>query len=338
MLLKPKDFDAEAFAKEATNITLSERTMEMVDNFGQVHSPEILPIWKDFYEKMLAEKGKGNKRKSADFTIPFNGYRYRCNLANSMDGWVIAMRRLLQGKLNFQKDLKLDYNVVKSLMKGAGLTLFAGVMGSGKSTTMFSALENMDPLERGLLGTCEDPIEYIFEGGGVIQREVGEHVESFEQAIRDCVRQNRKTIMVSEIRDPETANAALLAASTGHSVFATIHADSAPDAYTRMMALVDPRYERLVPQTLRGIFWQHILRFSDGQRAPLPIYESIEVTGAVRQILQGGPEKLPMLANEMKRQGRRNMAETAMAWVTANKVSREEVREFTDRRGRINEL
>ncbi len=49
-------------------------------------------------------------------------------------------------------------------------------------------------------------------------------------------------------------------------------------------------------------------------------------------------EKLPMLANEMKRQGRRNMAETAMAWVTANKVSREEVREFTDRRGRINEL
>lgn len=53
MLLKPKDFDAEAFAKEATNITLSERTMEMVDNFGQVHSPEILPIWKDFYEKML---------------------------------------------------------------------------------------------------------------------------------------------------------------------------------------------------------------------------------------------------------------------------------------------
>ncbi|MGU0800465.1 hypothetical protein ACSETL_36255, partial [Pseudomonas aeruginosa] len=75
MLLKPKEFDAEAFAKEATNITLSERTMEMVDNFGQVHSPEILPIWKDFYEKMLAEKGKGNKRKSADFTIPFNGLR-----------------------------------------------------------------------------------------------------------------------------------------------------------------------------------------------------------------------------------------------------------------------
>lgn len=88
----------------------------------------------------------------------------------------------------------------------------------------------------------------------------------------------------SAVRDPETANAALLAASTGHSVFATIHADSAPDAYPGT-GMVDPRYERLVPQTLRGIFWQHMLRFSDGQRAPLPIYESIKVTGAVRQIL-----------------------------------------------------
>ncbi|HBO6302933.1 ATPase, T2SS/T4P/T4SS family [Pseudomonas sp. NY15437] len=333
-----KEFNAEAFSKEATNITLYERVMEMVDNFGEVQSPDILPMWRDFYDRMISEKGKGNKRKSSDFTESFNGFRYRCNLSNCHEGWVIAMRRLLQGVPSFSKDLKIDYNIIKPLLKGAGLTLFAGAMNSGKSTTMFAALENMDRRERGLLGTCEDPIEYLFQGGGVIQREVGEHVESFEQAIRDFVRQNRKTIMVSEIRDPETANAAVLAASTGHSVIGTIHSDGAPDTYTRLLALVDPRYARLLPVTLRGVFWQHLLRFSDRTRDPLPVIESIEVTTGVRQILQGGPESIPLLANEMRRQGRKSMAETAMALVSQGKATREEVREFTERRGRINDI
>lgn len=184
-----------------------------------------------------------------------------------------------------------------------------------------------------------DSVVALREGvlGAVIQHVCKESMEILETLDKKTTGSQSGEVKVNP-RTVRRAQAMCVKLTSLAFIHPLIHADSGPDAYTRMLALVDPRYERLVPQTLRGIFWQHMLRFSDGQRAPLPIYESIEVTGAVRQILQGGPEKLPMLANEMKRQGRRNMAETAMAWVTANKVSREEVREFTDRRGRINEL
>ncbi len=326
------------FYDSANNLTLNEKYIEAIDNFGNFKRGRLDAKWKDFFEKMLAEKVKGDKRKSADFTVPFEGFRYRCNLANSNDGFTISMRRLPQEVPSFRDDLHLDWTIVEPLMKGTGLTLFAGIMGSGKSTTMYAAIDKMDKRERGQLGTVEDPIEQIYTGAGVIQREVGTHVESFEQAIRDCVRQNRRTIMVSEIRDPDTANAALLAASTGLSVFATIHADSAIDIVQRMTALIDTKYERLLPRSLRGLWWQHVLRFADGKRTPLPIYESIEVTGPVRQILEEGPAKYPMLANEMKRQGRKTMAETAMQLVTSGKVKRTEVTEFITRRDRINDF
>lgn len=326
------------FYESATNITLNEQYIEAIDNFGNFKRGRLEGRWKDFFEKMLADKVKGDKRKSADFTAPFDGCRYRCNLANSNDGFTISMRRLHSVVPSFRDDLHLDWTIIEPLTKGTGLTLFAGIMGSGKSTTMYATIDKMDKRDRGLLGTVEDPIETIYYGPGVIQREIGTHVESFEQAIRDCVRQNRRTIMVSEIRDPETANAALLAASTGLSVFATIHADSAIDIVQRMSALIDHKYERILPRTLRGLWWQHVLRFADGKRTPLPIYESIEVTGAVRQILEEGPEKYPMLANEMRNQGRKTMAESAMQLVTSGKVKRAEVSEFITRRDRINDF
>ena len=195
----------------------------------------------------------------------------------------------------------------------------------------------MDKKERGPIGTVEDPIEGLLTGPGVIQREVGTHVDSFAQAIKDFVRQNRHTIAVSEIRDPETANAALMAASTGHSVVATIHADSALDVFPRMLALVDDKLAKILPRTMRGIWWQHVVRFGDSDRKPLPVYESLEVTNAVRQILEAGVDKLPQLGNEMQRQSRKSMAETAMQLVAQRLATRDEVAEFINRRGRINE-
>lgn len=331
------DEDREAHYASATNIELSSRHIEASDNNDRTVRGPIYGQWKDFYETMIADHVRGNKRLSSDFTTPFIGHRYRCCLANSYNGFTLSMRRLPDRVPDFRDDLQLDWNVIEPLTRGSGLTLFSGIMNSGKSTTMCATIAKMDRRVRGNLGTVENPIEYIFEGSGVIQREIGEHTESAESAIRDCVRQHRRTIMISEIRDPETANAALLVASTGLSVFATIHADSAMDVFGRFQALVDSKYEKLIPRTMRGLWWQHVLRFSD-ERRPVPIYESIEVTNAVRQILEAGHDKLPQLTQEMQKQGRKNMAETALQLVNRKVVSRPEVSDFIARRGRVTEL
>jgi twitching motility protein PilT len=319
--------------ESGTNIYLTEKFVEATDDHGITVRGMSPLAWKDFFQTNVAEKSRGSKTKSAHYTTEFLGNRYRCCLANSMRGWGISMRRLPNKIPALRDDLALDWNIIEPLTLGSGLTLFAGRMGSGKSTTMAATIGKLDPRITSI-ATVEDPIEVVYPSSSIIQREIGTHVDSFPDAIRDCVRQNRTCIVVSEIRDAETANAALLAASTGHSVFATIHADNAFDIYTRMLALVDQRYERLLARTLRGLWWQHVVRFGTKERKPVPVYESLLVDNEARQILEKGTDSLQMLAGVMERQKRQTMAEVAMTYVSRGRASRDEMSEFLVRRNR----
>lgn len=321
---------------DGRNIQLTQNHVLVTNYHGVTVGGKIPPIWRDFFEQCLASKRKGTNTASSNFTTEFLGGRYRCCLANSQKGWLIAMRNLPAKVPAMRDDLGLDWQVIKPLLEGSGLTLFAGRIGSGKSTTMAAAIGNLDPLAA-QIATLEDPIEVIHPGHSIIQREVGTHVESFPEGIRDCVRQNRTTIVVSEIRDSETANAALLAASTGHSVLATIHADSVFDIYTRMFALIDERYARVLARNLRGFWWQHIVRFGDVRRKPVPIFESLLVNTEVRNIFDKGPEALPMLAAAMSNQKRKTMSECAIGHIQNNRASRDELFEFVQRRDRVGE-
>lgn len=323
---------------EATNIYLTEEVLEAEDNYGRFEAMRPPPgAWKDFFQRMVSEKAKASRRKASNFTMPFLGERYRCILADSSHGWGITMRKLMKEIPRIQEDLHLDWAALQPLMEGTGLTIFAGQMGSGKSTTMISAIDKLGRAKRGPLGTVEDPIEVEFQGGSVIQREVGTHVDSFEEAIKDFVRQYRKTIMVGEIRDPITANAAVLAASLGHSVYATLHADSAVDIVPRMQALLDPQLKPILATTLRGLWWQHVFRRGNDRSNPLPIYESLSVTNSVRQIISDGPDKLPQLMQEMHAQQRKTMAQTAMIHINNRKASRAELHQWLEKRGRISD-
>lgn len=318
------------------NILLTDDYVETTDYHGATTFGRTPPVWKDFFQRNYAEKVRGSVLKSSHYTTDLLGNRFRCCMANSQKGWGISMRALPLKIPSLRDDLQLDWNIIRELTEGSGLTLFAGRMGSGKSTTMAASIGNLDP-RASQIATVEDPIEVIYPSHSIIQREIGTHVENFAEAIRDCVRQSRTTIVVSEIRDSETANAALLAASTGHSVFATIHADNVFDIYTRMSALIDPRYERVLARNLRGLWWQHVVRFGTADRKPLPVYESLLVDYEARNIFEKGTTALPMLASVMERQKRKNMTEIAMGHVSQRRATREEMAEFIHRRNRIAE-
>ena len=319
----------------ATNLMLTEKILTLEDNYGV--SSVITPpaAWADLYQELLADR-KGKPTKSVNFTKTFEGHRYRCILANSMNGYGVTMRKLLTQIPRIVEDLKLPWHVIRPLLLEPGLILIAGQMGSGKSTTLQSAVDALEPAIRGALGLVEDPVEIIHPDPTVIQRQVGEHTESFAEAIRDFMRQYRQTIIVGEIRDPETAEAAIIAASSGHRVVGTIHSESAPDAIVRMKTLLDPKFERILPSVLSGIWWQHLVRFGDQKRAPLVVYESLECDQSVKDMIQS--DKLVMLPAQMKRQGRMNMAEVAIDHVQHRRASKAEMRQWLTNKGRVGAL
>lgn len=320
--------------KLGRNILLSQDFVETTDYHGVVTFGRTPPDWKDFFQQNLAKRQRGYDTKSTNYTTDFLGGRYRCILANSQKGWGISMRALPIKVPALRDDCGLDWTDLKDLCSGSGLTLFAGRMASGKSTTLAGCIGNLNPMQA-QIATVEDPIEVLYPSFSIIQREVGTHVDNFADAIRDCVRQSRTTIVVSEIRDTETANAALLAASTGHSVLATIHADNAFDIYTRMSALIDPRYERVLARNLRGLWWQHVVRFGTTERKPLPVYESLLVDNEAKNIFEKGTTALPMLASVMQRQHRKQMGEVAASYVSQGRATREEMAEFLVTRNRV---
>lgn len=326
--------DVEIALQSGRNIQLSMDYVETTDYHGVVTFGRTPPVWKDFFQSNEATRKKASMTKSANYTTDFLGGRYRCCLANSAKGWFISMRALPIKVPALRDDCGLDWNELKDLTRGSGLTLFAGRMASGKSTTMAGCIGQLDA-RQAQIATVEDPIEVLYPSYSIIQREVGTHVENFAEAIRDCVRQSRTTIVVSEIRDSETANAALLAASTGHSVFATIHADNAFDIFTRMSALVDPRYERVLARNLRGLWWQHVVRFGTNNRKPLPVFESLVVDNEAKNIFEKGMTALPQLAAVMERQKRKQMGEIAATYVAQNVATRDEMAEFLTPRNRV---
>lgn len=146
--------------------------------------------------------------------------------------------------------------IVDLSFKPHGIVLAAGPTGSGKTTTLYSILQQIDALERNVL-TIEDPIEYRL--AYIKQSQVNEKAGlTFSQAIRTFLRQDPDVILVGEIRDLETAKIAFQAAMTGHLVLSTIHTNDAASCIARLMDLGVESY--LIPSSLRAVISQRLVR------------------------------------------------------------------------------
>lgn len=223
--------------------------------------------------------------QTKDFTVDINKQRYRVHLFNSVDDWVVTLR-LLPSRVFTFKELGIASDDVLSLCKGTGLVLFCGAMGAGKSTTMNTVVDSLQRSgELGTAVTIEDPIEYLYNQDEITQREVGDygHVKSFKQGIIDAVRANSKTIIIGEIRDSDTAHAAVEIASSGHRVMATLHAGSVQQAIERMWSLLDDQADEAFIPSLQGIVAQHLINISSTKKYCL--YEALEIDARVKHLL-----------------------------------------------------
>jgi type IV pilus assembly protein PilB len=193
--------------------------------------------------------------------------------------------------------------------RGEGVVLAAGPTGSGKSTTLFAALSELDSASRNVV-TLEDPVEYRLPGASQIQvdRRAG---LGFPEALRSVLRQDPDVVMVGEIRDRETAEIAMTAAITGHLVLSTIHTMDAPGAIARLLNMGVPAF--LVAGGLAGVVAQRLVRrlcpscggracdkCGDGHRGRTGVYQVLTLSDALRdEISRGGSSaQLRRLARE----------------------------------------
>ena len=180
---------------------------------------------------------------------------------------------------------------------GEGVILVAGPTGSGKSTTIFAALSELDRETQNVV-TLEDPVEYRLPGANQVQvdRRAG---LGFADALRAVLRQDPDVVMIGEIRDRETAEIAMTAAVTGHLVLSTIHTTDAPGAVTRLLNMGVPSF--LVAGGLAGVVAQRLVRrvctecrgqgcerCSEGHRGRTGVFQVLTLTDPLRDAVSKG--------------------------------------------------
>ena len=187
---------------------------------------------------------------------------FRCATAPGKYGEKMVMRFLNSDAEMLSLDTLISNEKVRQdfrsiLNEANGIIIVSGPTGSGKSTTLASALREKDNGDLNIV-TAEDPIEYDL--GGNIQQfpVIRAKGQTFSQLLRTFLRQDPDVILIGETRDPETAESSMDAAETGHLVFTTLHANSAASSLTRLMDMEVPSYK--LNASLRGVLAQRLLR------------------------------------------------------------------------------
>ncbi len=211
------------------------------------------------------QKAKFEAEKDLDFAYSIPGVgRFRINVFLDRGTVAVAMRRV-NTSIPSLEQLHLPASLSKISEYEQGLVIVAGPTGSGKSTTLACILDYLNNTQRSHIITVEDPIEYLFQDkkSFINQREIGIDVPNFHQALKHVVRQDPDVILVGEMRDYVSFDAALVASETGHLVFGTIHASSAPQTIGRLLDLFPVERQPLIRQSLafnlRAILCQRIL-------------------------------------------------------------------------------
>ena len=295
----------------------------------------------DNLKNMLYEIAPEHKIKvfeetgDVDFAYEIPGLaRYRANFFRQKNG-VGAVFREIPDKILTCEDLGLPPVIRQLATLPRGLVLVTGPTGSGKSTTLAAIIHEANKNRKDHIITVEDPIEFVHVSQKAVinHREVGIHTRSFSAALRGALREDPDIIMVGEMRDLETIELAIEAASTGHLVFSTLHTSSAAKTVDRVIDVFPKEQQEQIRSTLsdglRAVVCQSLFRRIDpasidslGRVAALEI---MIATPAVRNLIRERKTfQIPSTIQTGKKQGMQSLDDAIMEHLTKKRVSAEE--------------
>ena len=228
--------------EEASDIHVTVGTNHAIRKFGELIILEPAPPQGEAIEMIFSclneeQRSKVTDGKDLDFALIMpDATRLRTNIYHQRNN-IAASFRLLQNKIPSFEELGIPMAVRKIIDEPRGLILFTGPTGSGKTTSLASMIDYVNKNKSKHVITIEDPIEYVYyhDKSMIHQRELGRDVESFATALHSALREDPDIILVGEMRDFETINAAMTAAETGHLVLSTLHTSSAAQTVERII-------------------------------------------------------------------------------------------------------
>jgi twitching motility protein PilU len=231
------------------------------------------------------------ERKEMNLALAIENGRFRCNIFRQRGSVGLVIRQI---KIHIPKtaDLGLPTTMNEIAMLKRGLVLITGATGSGKSTSLAAMIDHRNATTPGHIITIEDPIEFLHphQKSIVTQREVGFDTLSFHEALRNTLRQAPDVILIGEVRDDLTMEAALTFAETGHLCLATLHSNNANQAIERILNFFpSQRHAQIYLQlslNLRAIISQRLIPGLDGRR--VPAIEIMMDTPRVRELVRKG--------------------------------------------------
>jgi len=243
---------------------------EMLKSSHQIVTPEVC---KQIAYSVLTEdqQKRFENKKELDFSFGIQGLsRFRANVFQQRGVTSLAIRKIPFEILDFET-LGLPPVVREFASKNKGLVLVTGPTGSGKSTTLASMIDKINSERNAHVITIEDPIEYIHQHKNCIvnQREVKADTDSFTNALKHVLRQDPDVILIGEMRDRETMQAALTIAETGHLAFATLHTNSTFESINRIVDNFPPTQQPQVRAqlafVLNGVITQQLVPHVSGR-------------------------------------------------------------------------
>lgn len=254
--------------------------------------------------------------------------RFRVNMYMQR-GAVAAALRSIPSRIPSFDELNLPETIREIAKRHSGLILVTGPTGSGKSTTIASMIDDINEVRTGHIVTIEDPIEYLHQHKKcmVNQREMHADTYSFHNALRAVLREDPDIILVGELRDLETIEAALTLAETGHLVFGTLHTRNAPSTIDRVVDVFPSDQQAqirvLLGNTIEGIISQQLLpKIGGGRIAALEIMTG---TAAVKNMIrEGKTHQMYSIIETSKKEGMITMDSSLASLVRSGIVHYEE--------------
>ena len=293
-----QDFFTVMVEQEASDLYLTVARPPMYRIDGQIraigeHSftPEEL---KDLGQDILTEKQKQEFAESLEMNLAMSlpGIaRFRVNMFQQRGSVGMVIRRIKADVMSVD-EMGLPSILKDIVMTKRGLVLVVGATGSGKSTTLAAMIDHRNVNEAGHIITIEDPIEFVHrhKQSVVTQREVGFDTHSFQSALKNTLRQAPDVILIGEIRDTETMEAAVVFAETGHLCLGTLHSNNANQAIERIMNFFPrERHAQIYMQlslNLRSIVSQRLIPSVNGKR--VAALEVLMDTPRIKDLIKKG--------------------------------------------------